>query len=535
MRQYAIIRGFYYKILLIACLSTNSFGQTILQGEILNYDGKALVGYYPTTEGVHATYWKTIKPDAKGRFKIKLENENLATVRVYFQHTMYRFLHGNDSKLFLSIDQSKLNRPAHKYSYGKKEQFVRDSVRKAGIVEISGDYKEINQYYNSVMRTAFGGFPVDGTTHSHLIRNAQTPSDVNRILDSLSVKEVNIINGFEHLTSEIQESGGELSFDQVKAFLKNEVKAYYTGVFLGGMLLKRRDQLKVLDKDSTASLDIYNSRWVDMSEEFLSSISNSVKANTASIEFNRLLTILPYFQLEYQTLERFENKMTLDEIVTQALIYPDTLFYNSEDTKLASRLRDLKLFMDSQTFYSPALLNSYYELKNIYPNSKNLAHFEPQVEKIKTYINKSTEGFSEGKIISKNYLDFLDLIHEFEGSQILIDVWATWCHPCIEQFQYKKPIEEYCAQNNITILYVSIDKPSFKERWKENIKYNELKGYHVRANNQLINSMWEYLGGFKGAIPRYAIVNSEGNLIVPEASMPRELTKLKKELKSVSN
>ncbi|MEM1406103.1 MAG: redoxin family protein [Bacteroidota bacterium] len=532
MKFSLVIKSLPIQFLLITCFALDGYGQTVLKGEILNYDGKSLVGYYPTTEGVHPTYWKTVKPNEKGRFKIKLENENLATARVYFHHTMYRFLYGNDNELVLRIDQNKLKRPTYKYDYGKKEQFIRDSLRRAGLVEIGGDYKEINHYYNSVMRTAYGAFPVTGTTHSHLIRNAKIPLEVNLILDSMINVEVDMINNLGRLVDE-GDDDEYLSTTLIKDFLRNEVRAYYAGVFINGMFVKRSDQLNILEKDSTTALDIYNTQWVNLTKDFLKNISGNVRPSTESIEFNQLLIALPYLKREYRNFERVESKKTLNEIVIQQLIYPDTSFYNTEKTKLALRLYDLKIFLNSQTFYSPTLLNTFYELQKIYPDSPNLAYFEPQIEKLKEFIDKSTKDFVDGQIVKTNYSSFEDLIGEFKGTPIFIDVWATWCHPCIEQFQYKKPLEEYCNKNDITMLYVSIDKPSFKERWRQNIKYNELKGYHVRANNELISSMWEYLEGFKGAIPRYAIIDKNGGLEVSEAARPESLEELLAQLESV--
>ena len=59
------------------------------------------------------------------------------------------------------------------------------------------------------------------------------------------------------------------------------------------------------------------------------------------------------------------------------------------------------------------------------------------------YVGKSAYNFtlpdSTGRMIS---------MKDFKGKVVLIDVWATWCGPCREQFPYLKEIEEEYKDNS---------------------------------------------------------------------------------------
>ncbi len=82
-------------------------------------------------------------------------------------------------------------------------------------------------------------------------------------------------------------------------------------------------------------------------------------------------------------------------------------------------------------------------------------------------------------------------------------------------------------------LFISIDQQRFAERWEQSIKYNELKGYHVRANTELLIDMWEEIGGQKGVIPRFVLIDKSGNIFNSNAPSPSNAEGLKKQIEAM--
>jgi thiol-disulfide isomerase/thioredoxin len=165
-------------------------------------------------------------------------------------------------------------------------------------------------------------------------------------------------------------------------------------------------------------------------------------------------------------------------------------------------------------------------LKAQYPDSELLKPYEPKIELLQTYLKKSASSYDKCKIVPTNFLYFSDLLEQFKGKNLLIDIWATWCAPCVEDFNYKSVLKPFVEQEKLTILYISVDKLSWKRKWQENMRFNELEGYHVLANDVLIQDMWKQLGGPAGSIPRYALIDKNGSIYLSDAARPSEGEKL---------
>lgn len=108
-----------------------------------------------------------------------------------------------------------------------------------------------------------------------------------------------------------------------------------------------------------------------------------------------------------------------------------------------------------------------------------------------------------------------ELLKLFKNKPVFLDLWATWCNPCLEEFKYSKPLYEYLTKNGIEIIYVSFDKEKDDSVWREIIKSNELFGNHVRANKSLQDSLTTLIWGAIDAysIPNYLLFNKNGRLV----------------------
>lgn len=90
---------------------------------------------------------------------------------------------------------------------------------------------------------------------------------------------------------------------------------------------------------------------------------------------------------------------------------------------------------------------------------------------------------------------------------VLIDLWATWCSPCLEAMQEFRSTKNDFQDKNVVFVYLT-NGSSPRKLWEEKIKGIGSEHYYL---NKL---QWEYIMthfGFEG-IPSYLLYNKEGML-----------------------
>lgn len=120
-------------------------------------------------------------------------------------------------------------------------------------------------------------------------------------------------------------------------------------------------------------------------------------------------------------------------------------------------------------------------------------------------------------------------LSDFKGSYVYVDLWATWCGPCIAQMPYLKKTYESYKDKNIQFISISLDNPNHKDKWLKKIKGKEmgLQLFEGSAGaSEFISSLNVQF------IPRFVLIDPEGNYVnknAPEPSNPA-LNKLLKSL-----
>ena len=109
-------------------------------------------------------------------------------------------------------------------------------------------------------------------------------------------------------------------------------------------------------------------------------------------------------------------------------------------------------------------------------------------------------------------------LSDLKGKNVYVDVWATWCGPCIGEIPSLKKVEKKYHNKNITFVSISIDKQRDKEKWKNFIKEKNLSGTQIMADKAWNSAVVkEY--NIKG-IPRFILVDADGKILSSNAPRP---------------
>ncbi len=110
-------------------------------------------------------------------------------------------------------------------------------------------------------------------------------------------------------------------------------------------------------------------------------------------------------------------------------------------------------------------------------------------------------------------------LSDLKGKIVYVDVWATWCGPCKEEFPYSGSlIKEFEQNGEVAFLFVSVDKNA--ETWKKYLKEdNPPKGIHI--NELKVKQHPSVYMSYKiWGIPRYILIDRDGNIVNPLAPKP---------------
>ncbi len=511
------VRKIIYLLIVAWITSDMAEGQVVLHGRIHDYDGESVVYYRPVLDGISAPYSIEVHPTFGGRFKVQYNSSGLGSMTLSYKGVVFRLLHDDNAEIFLEIKD-----PARMEETRVKDRFLHNhDIKQKILISLKGAYEAVNRFYNSSVRTSYY-IPnlVDGIAPSHLVNSASTPTLALRMIDSLAQIEIKRIRELPWPVPAETERPSP-SEEDVRSFLIDEVRAFYSNVFLNAIFLKRKDHIIAGLRDSIAAPDIYNREWEVVIEQFLEDLSTNLTARPNSPDYTNLMEAMVYTHTHYQEYEFPQTPgKTNDEFVLDSFFNFDTLLFRDTQTQFAWQLRCTNIFSQNQLYYSPVLLHALYQLKAAHPHAAHLEFYAPQIAKIEASLERAKRPYGREKIIGGNVDSFSELVERFKGENLLVDIWATWCHPCIADFQHKEAIMPFVEKGQLAVLYISIDKPQWDDRWRQSIKINQLAGHHFRADESFIEDMWAVIGDYEGAIPRYVLIDKEGKIFKRTAARP---------------
>ena len=93
-----------------------------------------------------------------------------------------------------------------------------------------------------------------------------------------------------------------------------------------------------------------------------------------------------------------------------------------------------------------------------------------------TPINNDANDLSALINLEGNAID----LDDFKGNVLILNIWATWCKPCIAEFESLEKVKEKFQDRNIKIIAVSNEDlkliNEFLDKRKYNLKFIKLNG-----------------------------------------------------------
>ncbi len=99
-------------------------------------------------------------------------------------------------------------------------------------------------------------------------------------------------------------------------------------------------------------------------------------------------------------------------------------------------------------------------------------------------------------------------MEDFRDKYVLLDFWASWCIPCLDEFPHMKELYNKYSREQFEIVAISIGEDSL--RWRQSLQHFSNPWPQLYAGNGFQQETFTAYRG--GGIPFYILINPEGNI-----------------------
>ena len=121
--------------------------------------------------------------------------------------------------------------------------------------------------------------------------------------------------------------------------------------------------------------------------------------------------------------------------------------------------------------------------------------------------------------------DVLEVVRAHEGSRgVLLNFWATWCEPCVEEFPMIVELGSDYAPQDLIVYFVSVDWLDERAKALDFLKKHGVTGLSFikdQDDNSFIEGIWHE---WTGAVPFTLLYSKDSGKVVDswEGKQPRE-------------
>lgn len=306
-----------------------------------------------------------------------------------------------------------------------------------------------------------------------------------------------------------------LFFDsQIKKMsLSAEISNLLRNNFLAKIYGEKQQYLTLLTDKEIDSLNLVKVLGISPNSLF----KDSVLIESGSAEIKNFLTWNFQFRvirsLSFEVLGPKKYLFAVEDYIYSDTSYShqnkEYLMFDNISTMLFHFGVNKEIDLLIQNYYSKFPETNYRkQITDLYNRFDNLGNGKPAP--------KFTLHSMDGKVYG---------LDDFRGKTVFIDVWATWCLPCLRAMP--KILEMQTKYSDIVFLFTSIDEDLNK--WQEFLaSHEERKGLDLNTRGTEFLDLYRITG-----VPRYILIDKDGNII--NSFLSGDINTLQQELEKNSN
>lgn len=133
-------------------------------------------------------------------------------------------------------------------------------------------------------------------------------------------------------------------------------------------------------------------------------------------------------------------------------------------------------------------------------------------------VSNLLKGKSSPAFDFENFTGGNTKLEDYKGKYVYIDVWATWCAPCIAEIPSLKELEHNYKDKNIVFVSISIDFEQDYDKWRKMVTDKSLGGVQLIADKNFESTFAKDYA--IRSIPRFILIDPDGNIVSADAPKP---------------
>lgn len=117
----------------------------------------------------------------------------------------------------------------------------------------------------------------------------------------------------------------------------------------------------------------------------------------------------------------------------------------------------------------------------------------------------------------ENYNGGMTSLNQLKGKPVFIDIWATWCGPCIAEFPALRDLAKEFTE--VQFVSISVDQKIHFNTWRDVVERENLPGYQLIAYRSNEDFYQKYA---VRTLPRYVVIDENGSIISAQAYRPTQ-------------
>ena len=130
------------------------------------------------------------------------------------------------------------------------------------------------------------------------------------------------------------------------------------------------------------------------------------------------------------------------------------------------------------------------------------------------------------QLYDKRHMEYS--LNNFEGNYIYMDVWTSYCPPCLKEVPYFEQLKQKFRGYNIIFISVSLDRK--ENEWLSAVSKFNMTDYQLRPEKDWSSDFVNDFSLNYYGIPHYVLIDSQGVMVKSNAPKPSEANKLLTEI-----